>query len=114
MDIEERKSFFDTCYMVLSSSDAVTLSELSGRKSVMKILRTLKQTDPETRKLILRGFALLTRSAREHLPAALRREQNIQAEQSEDSKEHAEACAYACTCAAEEKDGAENSTASEK
>lgn len=114
MDIEERKSFFDTCYMVLSSSDAVTLSELSGRKSVMKILRTLKQTDPETRRLILRGFALLTRSVREHLPAALRREQNIQAEQSEESKEHAEACAYGCTCAAEEKGGAENSTASEK
>ena len=93
--------------MVLSSSDAVTLSELSGRKSVMKILRTLKQTDPETRRLILRGFALLTRSAREHLPAALRREQNIQTGQAEE-------CAEACTCAAEEKGGAENSTASEK
>ena len=84
--------------MVLSSSDAVTLSELSGRKSVMKILRTLKQTDPETRRLILRGFALLTRSAREHLPAALRRapEQNGQTGQAEE-------CAQACTCAAEEK-----------
>ena len=112
MDIEERKSFFDTCYMVLSSSDAVTLSELSGRKSVMKILRTFKQTDPETRKLILRGFALLTRSAREHLPAALRRtpEQSGQTGQAEDSNE----CTEACTFAAEEKGGAENSTASEK
>ena len=109
MDIEERKSFFDTCYMVLSSSDAVTLSELSGRKSVMKILRTLKQTDPETRRLILRGFALLTRSVREHLPAALRRtpEQNGQTGQAEE-------CAQACTCAAEEKDGAAGSTADKK
>ena len=109
MDIEERKSFFDTCYMVLSSSDAVTLSELSGRKSVMKILRTFKQTDPETRRLILRGLALLTRSVREHLPAALRRtpEQNGQTGQAEE-------CAQACTCAAEEKDGAAGSTADKK
>ena len=57
LDMEQRKSFVNAIYDILVSTKATTVTELNDDK--YSILRALKGTDKETRKMVLRTFGLL-------------------------------------------------------
>lgn len=57
MDMEERKKFVDAIYDILVATKATTVTELSDDK--YSILRSLKNTDKDTRKMVLKTFGLL-------------------------------------------------------
>lgn len=57
MDMEERRKFVDAIYDILVATKATTITELSDDK--YSILRSLKNADKETRKMVLKTFALL-------------------------------------------------------
>lgn len=68
MDIPTRKRFFDACYELLSQTDAATLTDLFHKKSVLKVIKGYRGSDPAARSLILHGFVLLTRATRGNVP----------------------------------------------
>lgn len=57
MDMEERKRFVNAVYNILVATKATTITELNDDK--YSILRALKDTDKETRRMVLRTFGLL-------------------------------------------------------
>lgn len=68
MDMNTRRQFFDACYEVITQTGASTLSELFTGKNALLIIKNYRATDPEARRLILRGFTLLYRAARGNIP----------------------------------------------
>lgn len=57
LNMEQRKSFVDAVYNILVATKATTVTELSDDK--YSILRALRGTDKETRKMVIRTFGLL-------------------------------------------------------
>ena len=57
MDMEARKNFVNAIYEILVSTKATTITELSDDKS--SILKALKNTDKETRKMVFKTLGLL-------------------------------------------------------
>lgn len=57
MNMEERKKFVDAIYDILVATKATTVTELSDDK--YSILRSLRNTDKDTRKMVLKTFGLL-------------------------------------------------------
>ena len=57
MDMEERRKFVDAIYDILVATKATTITELSDDK--YSILRSLKNADKETRKMVLKTLGLL-------------------------------------------------------
>lgn len=65
MDIESRKRFIDAIYEILVSTNASTITELSDNK--YSILRALKNTDKETRRMVLKTLGLIFGEGGKHL-----------------------------------------------
>ena len=57
MDMEERKKFVDAIYEILVATKATTITELNDDKA--SILKALKNTDKETRKMVFKTLGLL-------------------------------------------------------
>ena len=57
MDIETRKRFVDGVYKILTATEATTLAELNADKYA--IVRALKETDKETRSMVMSVFGML-------------------------------------------------------
>ena len=57
MDIEERKKFVNAIYEILVATKATTITELNDDKAL--ILKALKNTDKETRKMVFKTLGLL-------------------------------------------------------
>lgn len=65
LDMDARKKFVDAVYNILIATKATTVTELSDDKSA--ILRALKDTDKETRKMIIKTLGLLFGEGGKHL-----------------------------------------------
>lgn len=63
VDIEQRRAFVNALFDVLQSTGAKTLTDLSTAKlrSTVKIIRTMRSLDPETREALSRTIGLLIR-----------------------------------------------------
>ena len=57
LDMDARKKFVDAIYNILIATKATTVTELNDDK--YSILRALKDTDKETRKMVIKTFGLL-------------------------------------------------------
>jgi hypothetical protein len=57
LDMDARKKFVDAVYNILIATKATTVTELNDDK--YSILRALKDTDKETRRMVLKTFGLL-------------------------------------------------------
>lgn len=57
LDMDSRKRFVDAIYNILITTKATTVTELNDDK--YSILRALKDTDKETRRMVLKTFGLL-------------------------------------------------------
>ena len=57
MDIEERKKFVNAIYEILVATKATTITELNDDKAL--ILKALKNTDKETKKMVFKTLGLL-------------------------------------------------------
>ena len=57
MDIESRKKFVNAIYEILVATKATTITELNDDKAL--ILKALKNTDKETRKMVFKTLGLL-------------------------------------------------------
>ena len=57
LSLDERKKFVDAIYSILVSTKATTVTELSDDK--YSILRALKDTDKETRKMVIKTLGIL-------------------------------------------------------
>lgn len=57
LDIDSRKKFVDAVYSILVATKATTVTELNDDKYA--ILRALRDTDKETRRMVLKTFGLL-------------------------------------------------------
>lgn len=65
LDLEERKRFIDAIYKILVSTEATTITELNDDK--YSILRALRNTDKETRKMVFKTFGDLFSKGGKHL-----------------------------------------------
>jgi len=57
LDMDARKKFVDAVYNILIATKATTVTELNDDK--YSILRALKDTDKETRRMVIKTFGLL-------------------------------------------------------
>jgi len=65
MDLESRKKFIDAIYEILISTNATTITQLSDDK--YSILRALKNTDKETRRMVFKTLSLIFGEGGKHL-----------------------------------------------
>ena len=57
MDMESRRNFVNAIYEILVSTKATTITELNDDKAA--ILKALKDTDKETKKMVFKTLGLL-------------------------------------------------------
>ena len=71
MDEAQRERFVDALYELLEASDAETLPELAagGLTGAGRVLRKLRDMDPDDRAMVQRALVQLLRSARDSIPA---------------------------------------------
>ena len=65
MNSEQRREFVDAMYAIVQQTEAKTLLELSvnGLKSAKLILKSMKDMDPSTKKMIQRTISALMKIA---------------------------------------------------
>lgn len=65
MNSEQRREFVDAMYAIVQQTEAKTLLELSvnGLKSAKLILKSMKNMDPSTKKMIQRTISALMKIA---------------------------------------------------
>ncbi len=75
MTLEQRSKLSDAIFEILGATDAKTFSELSSGlyKNAGIMMKSLRNTDEETRKLIYEAISLLIRAAKDSLPLVIQR-----------------------------------------